>query len=198
MNNYRANIMHKGTTSKKFAVGWLFVVAVLFIAPPVYPQDIEVYKEYKIKVAYIYNFARYIKWPRGTFFDADSPFVIGIFGNAPFGETLDRLAETREFNNRRIIINQFHSPQEYTPCQLLFITAGVDEEQRNEIVELTGDAPVLIVGESPGFANHGAGINFYYDVDTIGFEINLDNLRRRRLQADARLLKLARIVGGDD
>ena len=56
--------------------------------------------------------------------------------------------------------------------------------------------PVLIVGETAGFANQGAGINFYPDADnTIGFELNVDNLKRRHLMVDARLLKLARIVG---
>lgn len=178
---------------------WLpAALAVVFYAVPAAAQDVDSAKEYKIKVAYIYNFARYIRWPHNAFADADSPFVIGVLGNAPFGDSFQRLAESRRIQNRDIKILHFEKPQEYQPCQILFITANVDASARREIVALCGDAPVLIVGESPGFAENGCSINFYYDVDdTIGFEINVDNLKRRGLAVDARLLKLARIVGGD-
>ena len=183
----------------RMAAAWWFAVVVAFSIPvPAYSQDIEVVKEYKVKVAYIYNFARYIRWPKDIFANADSPFVIGILGDAPFGETLQRLAESRQIHDRRIAVRHFAAPQDYKPCQILFVTASVDDEARKEIADLTAGMPVLIVGETAGFATQGAGINFYYDADdTIGFEINVDSLKRRHLNVDARLLKLARIVGDD-
>ncbi|MBN2292262.1 MAG: YfiR family protein [Pirellulales bacterium] len=176
----------------------LWFVAVFSFLPPANSQNVEVAKEYKVKVAYVYNFARYIKWPRGTYAGADATFVIGVHGEAPFGDNLKRLAESRQIQGHRIVIQHYETPQDYKPCQILFITESVDDESRDKIVKLTKAEPVLIVGESSGFATHGAGINFYHDVDdTIGFEINVDNLRQRHLSVDARLLKLARIVGDE-
>ena len=179
------------------AAAWLVAVVVVFLSPvPANSQDIEVVKEYKIKVAYIYNFARYIKWPKDAFENDKSPFVIGILGDAPFGDTLRQLAGSRKIFGRRIVIRRFAAPREYEPCQILFLTRTTDAEARKETVELTHGRPVLILGESAGFARQGAGINFYYDIDdTIGFEINVDSLKRRHLVVDARLLKLARVVG---
>ncbi len=189
-----ARRMHAGEA----AVWILAALAVVSCAIPAAAQDIETAKEYKIKVAYIYNFARYIRWPQNAFADGEAPFVIGILGDAPFGDSLERLAESRKIQNRSIDILRFRTPGDYEPCQILFITASANEAERREIVARSGDAPVLIVSESPGFAENGSGINFYYDVDnTIGFEINVDNLKKRHLSVDARLLKLARIVGGD-
>lgn len=198
MINQQMPTIARRTNTGKAAFWLLAALAVVSCAVPAAAQDVDSAKEYKIKVAYIYNFARYIRWPHNAFADGDSPFVIGVLGNAPFGDSFQRLAESRRIQNRGIKILHFEKPQEYQPCQILFITANVDASARREIVALCGDAPVLIVGESPGFAENGCSINFYYDVDdTIGFEINVDNLKRRGLAVDARLLKLARIVGGD-
>ena len=71
------------------------------------------------------------------------------------------------------------------------------EETRTEAIRRTRDAPVLLVGETPGFAVRGAAVNFYLNVDgTIGFEVNVDTTADRKLRVDARLLQLARIVRG--
>jgi len=174
-----------------------FAIAAAVSSPATaYSQDMGAVKEYKVKVAYIYNFARYIKWPKDAFADRESPFVIGILGDAPFGNTLQRVVESRKIRDRRIVVRHFAAPRDYESCQILFVTGTVDVEAQKEIVNLTKGMPVLIVGETANFASQGAGINFYHDIDdTIGFEINVDNLKRRHLMVDARLLKLARIVG---
>lgn len=176
---------------------WLALLAVFSHPLPLHAQDPELEKEYKIKVAYIYNFARYIKWPKDTFANSNAPFVIGIIGDAPFGDTLQRLTETRKIHDRRIVVHRFKTPQDYVPCQILFLTRTVAVEELGEIANLTQGQYLLIVSESPGFASQGAGINFYFDETdgTVGFIINVDSLKRRHLTVDARLLKLARIEG---
>ena len=90
-----------------------FAIVTAFSSPSTaYSQDIEIAKEYKVKVAYIYNFARYIKWPSDAFADRESPFVIGILGDAPFGDTLERLTESRKIYDRRIAIRRFAAPRD--------------------------------------------------------------------------------------
>lgn len=198
MKNKQQNKVVRWWRSAAAAVLCVVSLAALLHSLPLYAQDVEVEKAYKIKVAYIYNFARYIRWPEAAFADADAPFVIGFLGDAPFGDTLQLLAETRKVHDRHIVVRRFKTPQDYTPCQMLFVTQTVSAAELREIVDLTKGQNVLIVGESPGFAGQGAGINFFYDEtdDTIGFEINVDSLKRRHLTVDARLLKLARIEGG--
>ena len=55
--------------------------------------------------------------------------------------------------------------------------------------------PVLVVGETPGFAERGGTANFVADNDRVSIEINVDSVRRARLRVDARLLSLAKRVG---
>ena len=57
------------------------------------------------------------------------------------------------------------------------------------------DKPVLLIGETQGFAEQGGSVNFYHDVDgTIGFQINVTTTARQGLQVSAKLLKLANVV----
>lgn len=56
------------------------------------------------------------------------------------------------------------------------------------------DAPVLLVGESEGFAARGGVINLYTEDGRIRFEINRKAAERRGLRLSSRLLRLARLV----
>ncbi len=151
--------------------------------------------EYKVKVAYLYNFIRYFSWPEEAFTSRDAPFVIGVLGKAPFGTALDELATRKRAQGRPIVVVRSESLDDFQPCHILFVTRTTDVRVKNEAAGLRRQDAVLIVGEAQGFAQQGAGANFYLDVDgTIGFEINVDVITERRLGADARLLKLAKIV----
>ena len=46
--------------------------------------------EYSIKAGYLYNFSKYVQWPEGTFPTPETPFVICIVGEDPFGGRLDQ------------------------------------------------------------------------------------------------------------
>ncbi len=178
----------------------VFLVTVLFwplspAAAQFGPGAMGQVTEYDIKRAYLYNFTRYFSWPDEAFANAKAPFVIGVLGNDPFGDRLDEVARTKTFQGRRIEIKRFPSLKDYKPCQLLFIPRTVARETAMKAVTQTQGKPVLLVGETPGFATSGGTVNFYPDPNgTIGFEINVDATRSHGLGVDARLLKLAKIV----
>jgi hypothetical protein len=55
--------------------------------------------------------------------------------------------------------------------------------------------PVLTVGESPEFIQHGGIVNFFLDGKRVRFEINPTAATRVNLRISSRLLQLARLVG---
>ena len=61
-------------------------------------------------------------------------------------------------------------------------------------VKKIGNAPVLVVGETPGFALKGAIINFYLDENKVRFEINNTAAKKSRLDIRSQLLRLAKKV----
>ena len=151
-------------------------------------------REYKVKVAYIYNLTRYVTWPTSAFTDAQSPFVIAVLGHDPLSQSLDSL-QARKAGGRRIVIRRFDSVADYQHSHILFVSRDSTSELRRELLRRTEGTPVLIAGESPDFATDGAGLNFFNDRDgTVGFELNVDAVRRGSMRIDAKLLSIARLV----
>src|SRR6267378_2239303 len=62
--------------------------------------------EYLIKAGFIYNFAKLVEWPTNTFPQSDSPIVIGLLGDDPFGSTLYRIVADKKINGRAIAVRR--------------------------------------------------------------------------------------------
>lgn len=163
--------------------------------PSAAAQDIQVdpQQEYNVKGAFLYSFGRYVTWPQHRFADEKSPFVIGVLGDPPMDQILDRIRKTKTVHGRPIEVRRFRSPAEYEPCHIFFIARGVESDALRALLHQLRDAEVLLVGEAPGFARWGV-VNFYLEADSVRFEINVDSARRRNLQIDPKLLSVARLV----
>ncbi len=146
-------------------------------------------KEYKLKAAFIYNFAKFVEWPAAVFPNTGSPIVIGVLGRNPFGDELLNAVKNRKINGRPIHIRQVSTATEANNTQMLFVSAG--EERNFGVLKKSLGAGVLSVGESPLFAKQGGTINFNLVEDKLRFEINMAAAHRSKLKISAQLLKLA-------
>jgi hypothetical protein len=149
--------------------------------------------EYAIKAEFIERFTRFIDWPEDAFSSPTSPFVLCVMGDNPFGDYLGHLARDRKIKDRSVRLVFPTKVSELTACHLLFVAASEAAKVR-AIVQRTRGAPILTVGDTPGFAEIGVLVNFFFERDLVRFEINVDEGRRSGLAFSAKLLKLARIV----
>ena len=84
-------------------------------------------------------------------------------------------------------------------AQILLIGAAAAGEL-SRLRARTEDKPMLLVGDSPGFAKRGVAINFFLAPDILGdsrrlrFEINPKALADRQLRVSAQLYDVAEIV----
>jgi hypothetical protein len=156
--------------------------------------DSEVNREYTIKAAYLYQFGRYVQWPPNAFADPQSPLVIGILGQAPFGNVLDEIARAKRIDGRPVVIRKLTSMTEYKPCHILFVAASAGPTQTAAAIELAKKHPVLLVGEEPDFAKQGGTVNFFLEENRVRFEINTEAARKEQLKISSKLLSLAKIV----
>jgi hypothetical protein len=155
-------------------------------------QEADVSREYQIKAAFLYNFAKFVEWPQARFESANSPIVIGVLGQNPFGAELEKIVQDRKVNGRSVSIVMLNSPAEAKMVHLLFVSAG--HERRfagSEAVKCPG---VLTVGESQNFAAAGGTIIFTMPDDKVKFEINMGSANCAELRISAQLLKLAAVV----
>ena len=51
------------------------------------------FDEYQVKAAFLYNFAKFVEWPPGTFANSNDPIGICIVGQNPFGSTLEDMVD---------------------------------------------------------------------------------------------------------
>jgi hypothetical protein len=151
--------------------------------------------EYLIKAAYLYNFALFVEWPADAFATIEGPIVIGVLGNDPFDQALDRTIQDKRINNRRLIIRRLQWSQDLRQCHILFVSSS-EVARTGELRARLEGSPVLVVGETEDFAHRAGSINFFIESNKVRFEVNVDAARRARLNVSAKLLKLARIVRG--
>lgn len=149
--------------------------------------------EYEVKAAFLYNFAKYVEWPRDPQRAAE-PFVVTVLGEDPFGSILDDAFEGKAIDHRRIVLRRVTRTEEVGASQILFISHS-EAGQLPGILKQLDRSAILTVGEMDRFAERGGVICFRSDKDRIRLEINLAVAERSGLRISSELLKLARIVG---
>ncbi len=170
----------------------------LTLTPAVCAQQIDEAKALRVKAAYLYNFAKFIGWPSDAFEDEETPFVIGVLGDDPFGRSLDTTVKAKKIGRRPVAIQRLRWSRQadrakLEDCHVLYISDS-ERHRLGEIFAMLEDHPVLLVADTPDFASGGGMIGFVLEEQRIIFEINREALEQAELRASAKLLKLAKIV----
>ena len=156
-------------------------------------QDSSVSSEYLIKAGFIYNFANLVQWPSNAFAQPDSPIVIGILGEDPFGTILDRVLEGKKVNGRAFRVKRLRAVPDLKECHIVFVSSS-EMSRLAEAIHLVKGMPILTIGEIPGFARRGGIINLILEDNKVHFEVNVEAAKEADLNISSRLLALARIV----
>jgi hypothetical protein len=197
-----------GTTGRYFAGGPLagssrttirllliFVVVLSecgVLAPLAWGQSEET-SGYKVKTAFLFNFAKFIEWPASSFAAPDSPFTICVLGQDPFGNILTDTLQGKTIGARPLAVRRLKDKSEARSCQIVFVSSS-ESAHLATIVETLRGGNVLLVGESSGFATSGGTIEFTLEDDRVRFAINTDAADRSGLKFSSKLLALAQLV----
>jgi len=146
--------------------------------------------EYQIKAAFIFNFAKFVEWPAAAFAKASSPIVVGVLGENPFRDALEKTIKNKTVDEHPVIIREFRAATDATNCHILFIS-GSEKGRLPQILKQLNGRNVLTVGEMPGFTGEGGMINFVLDGTKIRFQINNDAANSAGLKISSKLLKLS-------
>lgn len=156
------------------------------------------FTEYEVKAAYIFNFTKFITWPNDTFDNSNAPYVLGIYGNDPFGSIIKKIIGTRESNGRKWIVKYYNRPEQIRQCHILFIT-DIQNSELNRLIKYLDEKPILSIGdEVQNFCQHGGMINFTPKNAAKRFEINHKVAQNANLSISAKLLMLSKIISTDE
>jgi len=148
--------------------------------------------EMRIKVVFLFNFAKFVEWPDSRFTNDNSTVNICLTGNdSKFG--IARQLDGKMAKGRIISLEFVGSETDLTHCHILFITQ-VKKEEIIPYVSATQEQSILTVGQSPYFSDVGWVINLINVGSKIRFEVNLIEANKKSLNISSKLLRLARNV----
>lgn len=176
--------------SKRLNIVLISLLAVTCAVWPVYGQ--QRVGEYQVKAAFLYNFAKFVEWPKSTASESSKPLVLGILGEDPFGEDIQTISGKR-VKDKTFQVIRSERLQELDNCDILFISASM-KGQLDHILEKINGKPVLTVSDTRGFAEQGVMINLFMVNNKIRFEINPHAVKRSDLKMSSQLLKLATLI----
>ena len=127
--------------------------------------------EAQVKAAFLFNFAKFVEWPAGSFADAKAPLCIGVLGENRVGPDLEKFVHEKTLNNRSITVKECRTLDEAKNCHLIFISVS-EKKRLREIFAGLGGTNVLTVGETEEFIQSGGMINLFREGNKFRFEIN--------------------------
>jgi hypothetical protein len=146
--------------------------------------------EYEVKAAFLENFARFVSWPATALPHGDTPIVIGIVGDDPFGALLTEAMESRPVEGHPVRIVHFRWNDALAGCHILFIAAS-ELNHLPQILSAVAGFPVLTVAEFDAFARRGGAIELKTAGNRVRFDINAGAASAAGLRVSSKLLTLA-------
>ena len=154
----------------------------LLLGAPAWANDLP---EYRLKAAFLYNFAAFTEWPA----EVGSTLALCIVGGDPFGAEIDPL-HGKKVGERSLAVQRKTTPESLKGCQIVFITTAAGG-QLPRVLDAVRGQPVLTVADAPGAMQQGVMLNMAVAQGRITFEANLAAARSARLNLSSKLLRLA-------
>jgi len=149
--------------------------------------------ENEIKVVYLYNFIKFIKWPQEP---TTNNITICLYGENTFGDAIEKL-NTLKARNRPLVVvypdSDKDSIGEDINCSVVFIGPSEDKIADDLLTKIDSN-PVLTVSDIDSFTDKGGIIGFIKLGNVVKFDINLKQARSSNIQISSKLLELANHV----
>ena len=158
----------------------------------------QVASEYDVKAAFLYNFAKFVRWPGEHFPPVTQSFRLCLLGDDPFGGVLENAVVGKSIQERSLTVQHLDDPQEAAACQMVFVSRS-ELQRLRQITAILDGAPVLIVGDSPDAVYTGGMIGFHMVGNRVRFMINQDAVTRAGLEVSSQLLNVAdKVIAGGE
>ena len=171
----------------------IVVCCVLIAAPHLAFAQGDNEGEYRVKLAFLYNFAQFVEWPADTFRDSGAPLTICVAGDNPFQGEIEQSLRGRTVGGHPIEVRRLSPDEDPHACQMIFVRV-TEMKAIARILARSKGSSTLTVGEAKGFAESGGIINLTREANKLRFEVNIDAAAQSRLRISSKLLALAKIV----
>src|ERR1019366_8351757 len=155
------------------------------------PAQGEVNSEYRVQLAFLYNFAQFVQWPADAFSGSAAPLVICVDGDNPFQGEIEESLRGRAVEGHPIQLRRLRPEENPHAYQIIFVRA-MEMKTASRIFASSKNSTTLTVGEAVGFAQRGGIINIMREENRLRFEVNVTAAAQTRLKISSKLLALAK------
>ena len=169
--------------SSRTLIMFLLCVASLFTA--FYSQAEDLSKLDKLKAAYLFNFSKYINWPKDAFAHDSAPIRLCLQASEDFVAFARALTEGRKVGQQKRQV-EIVTEKDLENCHIRYVSS--DDLSVTPISHST-----LVVAANREIRAMGTSVWFYRDGPKLRFEVDLNKVQDLNLNISSELLKLARI-----
>jgi hypothetical protein len=148
-------------------------------------------QERLLKVAFIYNFAKFTQWPSASFANTAGALNLCLVGQDALSGDLRQL-DGRSVQGHSLRVKTLDGNTLPDSCHMAYFARS----QGTGLAQQLSSQPVLSISQANGFSRGGGIIELYKRNGKIRFRINRSAAQRAGLSISSRLLKLADVVGG--
>src|SRR5580698_5513970 len=94
--------------------------------------------EYQVKLAFLYNFAKFIEWPSASYRDSSAPLTICVVGLDPFGPDIEAAVRAKTVRGRSVEILTVKSTKALRLCNIVFIPVTEADRAQKIVKDLNG------------------------------------------------------------
>jgi len=145
-----------------------------------------------LKVAYIYNIAKFTRWPETTWASPNAPFQLCFYDKSGMAKGLQTLQQ-KEINGHPIVLIEAKQESDFQQCNAFYIDTS-ERSRYRYLLSLIDQKTVLIISDESPFFVHGGLVNLVEKDQRLRFQVNMQQLTLSQLKFSSKLLKLAIIV----
>jgi len=150
-------------------------------------------REYQIKAVFLFNFVQFVDWPPQAFAGPESPVVIGVLGEDPFGPALDEAVRGENVNGRPLVVHRFRRIEDVGLCHVLYVSRSETSRLPQIMTRLKGRS-ILTVSDTDEFTRLSGIIRFVTENNKVRLRINVDAAKAADLTISSKLLRPAEII----
>jgi hypothetical protein len=144
--------------------------------------------EAAVKTAFLYNFFKFIDWPKAA--GNQSAYSLCTTDNDNLGDSL-LVLENKTINNKPLVIRRGVNGQDLKDCYMVFISSS---ENAAAIARELKGLQTVTISDKPNFIDQGGMIGLIPGDNRLSFEVNLAAANAGGVHISAQMLKLAKRV----
>jgi hypothetical protein len=139
---------------------------------------------HELQAAYIFNFAKYIKWPGES-----KTFVIGVYDDDEIMDLLKTVLSGKKIGGREIELKVLNDLEDLAGYNIVYVPEGGSKDVGKLSHSISGQSILLVTEED--MIKKGAMISFVVEDEKLRFKLKKTTLTGSGLVVSEGLLRLA-------